>query len=182
MRHLKRGRKLNRNSSHRKAMLRNLVASLFEHGKVVTSPAKAKEARPLAEKLVTIAKRGTLADRRRAIAILDNKTVVRHLFSEIAPRYAKRNGGFCRILHLDKYRIGDGGALCLFELVEEEIKQKGAPKRTKARVEPKAARKAEMPEAEEKAPKKAAPKKKKPAAEKKAAAKKSTSKKKKTEK
>jgi large subunit ribosomal protein L17 len=115
-------------------MVRNLVASLFEHGRVVTTPAKAKEARPFAEKLITMAKSGSLADRRRAIAKLHDKKVVSQLFSEIAPRYANRAGGYSRILHMDKYRLGDAGDLCLFELVEEQIKSKGKAKRTKAAV------------------------------------------------
>ncbi len=134
MRHSKRGRKLNRTPSHRKAMVRNLVTGLFEHGRVVTSPAKAKEARPFAEKLITCAKHGTLAHRRRAVALLHDKRVVARLFEEIAPRYADRPGGYSRILHLDRKRLGDAGPLCLFELVEEEIRKKGRPRRVKAKV------------------------------------------------
>lgn len=118
MRHLKRGRKLNRTPTHKKAMLRNLVRSLFLHGKVTTSPAKAKEARPLAEKLITLAKDGSLHARRRAISLLSDQQVVGSLFSEIGPRYAERHGGYCRILHLEKTRLGDRGPLVLFELVE----------------------------------------------------------------
>lgn len=136
MRHRKRGRKLNRVQSHRKAMLRNLVCSLFEHGRVITTPAKAKEARPLAERLVTMAKEGTLAARRRATSTLANVAVVKQLFLEIGPRYADRPGGYCRILHLDKHRIGDGADTVLFELVEQEMK--GAA-RVKAEVAPEAA-------------------------------------------
>lgn len=142
MRHMKRGRKLNRNSSHRRAMLRNLVCSLFEHGRVITSPAKAKEARPLAEKLITMAKEGTLAARRRAISTLANAAVVKHLFMEIAPRYATRPGGYCRILHMDGHCIGDGSDKALFELVEES---KGG--RVKAAVAPEGEKSAE-PKAE----------------------------------
>ncbi|MFH0910932.1 MAG: 50S ribosomal protein L17 [Planctomycetota bacterium] len=135
MRHLKRGRKLNRTSSHRKAMVRNMIISLLEHGRIETTPAKAKEARPFAERLITIAKGGTLAHRRRAIAALNDKKIVARLFEDIAPRYANRKGGYCRILHLDKHRIGDAAPLCLFELVEEEVRAKGAQKkRAKAKV------------------------------------------------
>jgi large subunit ribosomal protein L17 len=134
MRHLKRGRKLSRTCSHRKAMLRNLVISLFEHGRVTTTPAKAKEARPLAERLITMAKEGTLAQRRRALAALNDKRIVAHLFDQIGPRYADRPGGYCRILHLEDRRLGDCGAQCLFELVEEEMASK-KKKRTRARVE-----------------------------------------------
>lgn len=152
MRHLKRGRKLNRSASHRKAMLRNMVVSLFEHGRVVTTPAKAKEARPLAERLITIAKQGGLAQRRRAIAALNDKRVVAYLFDEIAPRYAARPGGYCRILHMDGNRIGDGGDRCLFELVEEEIRgKKGGRKqaRPQVKVEPAEESSADAPPAPE---------------------------------
>jgi large subunit ribosomal protein L17 len=114
-------------------MIRNLVIGLFEHGKIITSPAKAKEARPFAEKLITMAKSGSLADRRRAISALHNKGVVAHLFSDIGPRYEKRAGGYSRILHLDRHRIGDAGDMCLFELVEEEIKSKKSKKTTRAK-------------------------------------------------
>ncbi len=125
MRHRNRGRKLNRTPSHRKAMVRNLVTSLFLHGRVITTPAKAKEARSFAEKLITLAKRGTLHCRRRAIGLLQDKSVVKSLFEEIGPRYAQRPGGYCRILHMDKRRIGDGAEQVIFELVEAEMPQRG---------------------------------------------------------
>ncbi len=102
-------------------MLRNLVNSLFEHGRVVTTPAKAKEARPFAEKMITLAKRGDLHSRRRALAILHNKQIVASLFDEVAPRYAERPGGYTRILHLSSHRIGDGASQVIFELVEAEM-------------------------------------------------------------
>ena len=128
MRHLKRGRKLGRTSSHRTAMLRNMATSLFVHGRIVTTPAKAKEARPFAEKLITLAKNGTLAARRRALAELHDARVVRSLFGELGPRYRERPGGYTRILHMPGYRVGDGSPKVLFELVEAEIKwKKGAP-------------------------------------------------------
>ncbi len=120
MRHLKRGRHLNRTPEHKKAMLRNMVCSLFEHGRIVTTPAKAKEARPFAEKMITLAKKGTLHHRRIALSRLDNKSIVSSLFSEIAPRYADRPGGYTRILHLAKTRIGDSAPQVIFELVESE--------------------------------------------------------------
>lgn len=125
MRHLKRGRKLNRNSSHRHAMIRNLVTSLFLHGKVVTTPAKAKEARPFAEKMITLAKKGALHNRRRAVQLLHNPSVVKSLFEELGPRYKDRPGGYCRILHLSKTRVGDSASQVLFELVEAELPQRG---------------------------------------------------------
>jgi len=129
-------------------MVRNLVTSLFENGRVVTSPAKAKEARPVAERLITMAKRGTLADRRRAIASLNDRHVVSQLFDEIGPRYAKRPGGYCRILHMERRRVGDNGALCLFELVEEEIKKK----KGKAKAKKAAVKKTGSADADEQAP------------------------------
>lgn len=130
MRHNKRGRHLSRTASHRSAMLRNMVTSLFIHGKIVTTPAKAKEARPFAEKMITLAKRGTLHDRRRALSLLQDRQIVKSLFDEIGPRYKDRPGGYCRILHLSKTRVGDGAPQVLFELVEAEMpkrKRKVAP-------------------------------------------------------
>ena len=120
MRHLKRGRKLSRTSSHRKAMYRNIVSGLFRHGRIITTPAKAKEARPFAEKLITLAKRGAddLAARRRAIQLLHDPALVRSLFEDLGVRYKDRQGGYTRILHLARTRIGDGAPLVLFELVE----------------------------------------------------------------
>lgn len=120
MRHMKRGRRLSRTSSHRKAMFRNMVASLFTNGRIVTTPAKAKEARPFAERLITLAKKGAdnLAARRRAIRLLHDPALVRSLFEDLGVRYKDRNGGYTRILHLSKTRVGDGAPLVLFELVE----------------------------------------------------------------
>ena len=141
MRHLKRGRRLGRSSSHRKAMFRNLVAGLFRHGKIITTPAKAKEARPFAERLITMAKRGPedLAARRRAIRLLHDPALVRSLFEDLGVRYRERNGGYTRILHLAKTRVGDGARQVLFELVE------GGPPAVKNRfVKPKAAVVAEV--------------------------------------
>lgn len=120
MRHLKRGRRLNRTSSHRSALMRNLVCSLIEHGKIVTTPAKAKECRPFAEKMITLGKGGTLHDRRRALSLLHNKRAVARLFEEIAPKYASRPGGYSRILHLPNFRVGDGAPQVIFELVGHE--------------------------------------------------------------
>lgn len=120
MRHLKRGRHLGRTSSHKRAMLRNLAASLFAHGRVMTTPAKAKEARPFAERLITLARSGSLHDRRRALSLLQNKAMVHDLFEEIGPRYKDRPGGYTRILHLSKTRIGDSAPQVIFELVEAE--------------------------------------------------------------
>lgn len=120
MRHMKRGRRLSRTSSHRKAMYRNMVASLFANGRIITTPAKAKEARPFAERLITLAKRGPddMAARRRAIRLLHDPALVRSLFEDLGVRYKDRNGGYTRILHLAKTRVGDGARQVLFELVE----------------------------------------------------------------
>lgn len=118
MRHLKAGRHLNRTPSHRAAMFRNMVSSLFEHGRIITTPAKAKEARRLAEKMITLAKEDTILARRRAYAALHNKKIVKVLFETVAPRFAKRPGGYTRILRLSRTRIGDSAPQCIFELVD----------------------------------------------------------------
>ncbi len=101
-------------------MYRNMVAALFTHGRIITTPAKAKEARPFAEKLITLAKKGPddLAARRRAIRLLHDPALVRSLFEDLGVRYKDRNGGYTRILHLSRTRIGDGARQVLFELVE----------------------------------------------------------------
>lgn len=124
MRHRKRGRGLDRNSAHRKALRRNLVISLLEHERIITTPAKAKEVRSMAEKVITLAKTGTLAARRRVLAMLNNKAIVKKLFAEIAPKFQDRNGGYTRILHLDKRRLGDNAPQCIFELVTYAPKAK----------------------------------------------------------
>jgi len=132
MRHRVSGFKLGRNASHRRALLRNLVTALFKHGRVITTPAKAKAARPLAEKLITAARTGTLAARRNAARVLFEKDVLTKLFEEIAPRYADRPGGYTRILKrvrgLGKNRLGDNAETCLFELVGQEAERESADK------------------------------------------------------
>ena len=141
MRHRKRGRGLDRNSAHRKALRRNLVCSLFERERITTTPAKAKEVRSMAEKLITVAKTGTLAARRHALAELNNKGIVKKLFAEIAPKFQDRPGGYTRILHLDKRRLGDNAPQCLFELVSytPPKKEEGKEKKEAAPAEKKAA-------------------------------------------
>lgn len=144
MRHRVAGRHLSRTSSHRLAMRRNMVASLFEHETISTTLPKAKEVRGFAEKLITLGKKGTLASRRRAIALLNNRaiykdedgknvkvgTVIGKLFSEIAPRYLDRPGGYTRIIKLSKRRLGDNGQLVLLQLVgQEESASGGASKK-----------------------------------------------------
>ncbi len=134
MRHRIAGRKLNRTSSHRLALRRNLVASLFEHETISTTLEKAKEVRSFAEKLITLGKKGTLAARRRAIQLLNNRaiyeeqdgvnskvgTVIGKLFSDIGPRYLDRPGGYTRIVRLSKRRLGDGGQLVLLQLLGQD--------------------------------------------------------------
>ena len=124
MRHRKSNRKLGRRSAPRKALLRSLVLGLFmaeptkEHAeRIQTTPEKAKEARRVAERLITLGKKGTLAARRHALEILPNKRAVKKLFEEIAPRYTDRPGGYTRILRLGRPRVGDAASQCIFELV-----------------------------------------------------------------
>lgn len=122
MRHLKSGRKLGRMSGPRQALLRNLTKQLFEHGRIHTTEAKAKSVRPQAEKLITLAKRGTQGNRvhaqRLAMARLGDQAVVKKLFDELAPRYVARPGGYVRITKLGP-RQGDGAEMVQMELVEE---------------------------------------------------------------
>ncbi len=131
MRHRRSGKKLGRNTSHRKAMMRNMVTSLFNHEKITTTDARAKELRKLAEKLITIARRGDLHSRRLVMQVVQDKKVVAKLFDTIAPRYVERPGGYTRIIKLG-HRSGDNAALSLIELVEEELAAK--PKKKKAAV------------------------------------------------
>ena len=120
MRHLRSGRKLNRSASHRRALMRNLTCALVEHERIITTVAKAKEVRPFAEKLITLAKRGTLHARRLVLARLGNqKDAVKKLFAEIGPRYKDRPGGYTRIIKRPQNRLGDGGPTAFIELIPE---------------------------------------------------------------
>jgi large subunit ribosomal protein L17 len=116
MRHQKRGRKLGRDSAHRKALYANLTAELIQHGRIRTTVAKAKEVRPIAEQMITLGKRGDLHARRQAVAFLRQKPVVKSLFDDIAPRYAERPGGYTRIIKLGP-RLGDAAEMAYIELV-----------------------------------------------------------------
>ncbi len=127
MRHAKRGRKLGRTKSHREAMLANMAASLFKHKQIRTTDAKAKEARKVVEKLITLGKRGDLNARRQALKILPTKDDVNNLFHEIAPQYDDRNGGYTRIIKLGR-RQGDAAQISILELVEFQRELK--PKKT----------------------------------------------------
>ena len=117
MRHKITGRKLGRTVDHRLALYRNLVADLFRHGKIVTTEAKAKEIRGLAEKIITLGKDNNLSSRRRALAYITDRDLVDKVFTQIAPRYAERNGGYTRLLKLGP-RPGDGAPAVKLELVE----------------------------------------------------------------
>ena len=123
MRHRVHGRKLGRATPHRRALLRNLCTSLFEHGRITTTVQKAKEVRPVAEKLITLGKRDTLHTRRRAAGFLLKAAVVQELFGTIAARYADRNGGYTRIIKLGS-RAGDGADLAVIELLGSELATK----------------------------------------------------------
>jgi large subunit ribosomal protein L17 len=151
MRHLKRGRKLNRTASHRKAMLANLAVSILERERVTTTVPKAKEVRRVVERLITYGKRGTVSAIRLAARTVKNKTVLRKLFGEIAPGYSGREGGYLRIVKSGE-RKGDNASLCIVELVgrgETDVqrkRKKGAkkprPKRRPATAAPAGERKA----------------------------------------
>ena len=117
MRHLKSGRKLNRNSAHRKAMFRNMAASLFEHEIIKTTVPKAKELRRVAEPLITLAKEDSVARRRQAFDRLRDRDIVTKLFTELGPRYQERPGGYLRILKCG-YRAGDNAPMAYVELVD----------------------------------------------------------------
>lgn len=117
MRHMKSGRKLNRNSAHRKAMFRNMASSLFEHEMIKTTVPKAKELRRVAEPLITLAKEDSLAHRRLAFDRLRNRAVVTKLFNVLGPRYVDRPGGYLRILKCG-YRAGDQAPMAYVELVD----------------------------------------------------------------
>jgi large subunit ribosomal protein L17 len=155
MRHRVAGRRLGRTSEHRLAMRRNLAQSLIEHETISTTIEKAKEIKPFVEKLVTLAKKGKLQHRRRAISLLGDRsildyedgqpvrkgTVVGKLFSELGPRYLDRPGGYTRIIRLSLRRLGDNGELVLLQLLgeDEPVKKKKAATKKRARRKPKEA-------------------------------------------
>ena len=167
MRHRVAGRRLSRTGEHRLAMRRNLVASLIQHETVSTTIEKAKEVKAFAEKLITLAKKGTLSARRRAIALLGNRvfydyedgkavkkgTIIGKLFSELGPRYLDRPGGYTRIIRLSLRRVGDNGQLVLLQLVGKDESSKREPRAAAKKGSRKKAQKAveveEIAEAEE---------------------------------
>ena len=130
MRHLNAGWKLGRNTSHRRALLRNLVTSLIERERMITTLAKAKALLPLAEKMITLGKGESLHCRRQAAAFLQSPASVKKLFDSLSARFSDRNGGYVRIIRLG-WRAGDGADLALVELVGSELKEKAPEKKKK---------------------------------------------------
>jgi large subunit ribosomal protein L17 len=163
MRHRVAGRRLGRTKEHRLAMRRNMVASLFEHETISTTKQKAKEVKPFAEKLITLARKGTLSARRRAISMLGNRdiidnegpetvrkgTVVGKLFSELGPRYLDRPGGYTRIIRLSMRRLGDNGELVLLQLLGADEPAKGQKKKRSRKKTAKAVKVEEPVQAQE---------------------------------
>ena len=119
MRHHKAGKKLGRDSAHRKALYANLAGALIEHGRIKTTVTKAKAVKPIAEQLITLGRRGDLAARRKALAELPTEAIVKKLFDEVAPRYADRPGGYSRIVKIGA-RQGDAAEMAYLELVDYE--------------------------------------------------------------
>jgi len=124
MRHRKAGRKLNRTSSHRRAMFKNMANALIKHEQITTTLPKAKELRPVVEKLITLAKKGGLANRRLAHARLRDDAMVAKLFDTLAARYAERPGGYTRVLKAG-FRYGDAAPMAVIELVDRDEEAKG---------------------------------------------------------
>ena len=124
MRHQIAHRKLNKTSSHRKAMFANMAASLIEHEQIVTTLPKAKEMAPIMDKLVTLAKKGDLAARRSALSTVRNEDAVRKLFAVMGERYKDRNGGYTRVLKAG-YRFGDAAPMAIIEFVDRDVTAKG---------------------------------------------------------
>lgn len=124
MRHRKSGRKLNRSSAHRKAMFANMAASLIKHEQIKTTLPKAKDLRPIVEKLISLGKRGDLHARRQAFAELSEKSAVDKLFSTLSERYAERQGGYTRVLKAG-FRTGDAAPMGIIELVDRDVEAKG---------------------------------------------------------
>jgi large subunit ribosomal protein L17 len=126
MRHRKSGRKLGRDSAHRKALYGNLASALIEHGRIKTTEAKAKEVRPIVEEMITLGKRGDVAAQRHAVALLRSKAIVHTLFAEVAPRFAERPGGYTRIVKIGP-RQGDAARMVYLEFVDYVPERAPAP-------------------------------------------------------
>jgi large subunit ribosomal protein L17 len=138
MRHRLSGRKLNRTSAHRKAMFNNLAAALVQHEQITTTLPKAKDLRPLAERLITLGKRANLHARRQAIAVLGDAKLAAKLFDTLAPRYSKRNGGYTRVLKAG-FRYGDQSPMAVIEFVDRDPEAKGAADKARVAEQQKAA-------------------------------------------
>ena len=147
MRHLNAHRKLGRNTSHRRSLLRNLVTDLLDHGRVMTTLPKAKEIRPLAEKMITLGKRDNLHARRQVQSYVLREAIAKKIFDTIAPRFSDRNGGYSRIIKLGNRR-GDGADMAIIELLGSELDVKKA-ERAAADSAKAAKKKEEKKEAEE---------------------------------
>jgi len=132
MRHRKAGKQLGRNSSHRRALLRNMVTSLFKYERIETTDAKAKSLRPVAEKMLTLAKRGDLHARRQALAYMQDKAVTHKLFDELKDRFLDRQGGYVRIVKKG-IRKGDGAPISIVQLIPQDEETKTAKKKAKKR-------------------------------------------------
>jgi len=132
MRHRKAGKQLGRTSSHRRALLRNLVTSLFKYEQVETTDAKAKALRPVAEKMITLAKRGDLHARRQALAYMREKAIAHRLFDELGERYVDRQGGYVRVVKKNN-RKGDGAPISVVQLVADEGKKSGRKRGKKSK-------------------------------------------------
>ncbi len=124
MRHRKSGRKLNRTASHRKAMFANMAAALIKHEQIITTLPKAKELRPVVEKLITLGKRGDLHARRQAVSRIQDKAMVAKLFETLGPRYKERNGGYTRVLKAG-FRYGDSAPMAVIEFVDRDPDARG---------------------------------------------------------
>ena len=132
MRHLKAGRKLNRTSSHRKALFRNLVTSLIDHEQVRTTDAKAKELRRIADRMITLGKRGSLHARRQALSYIRSRSVVTKLFDEVAARFKERPGGYTRVVKIG-HRHGDAAPMSIIELTDRGEAAKAEAERKRER-------------------------------------------------
>ena len=137
MRHLVKKKKLGRNTAQRRALLRNLVTSFLEKERIRTTLAKAKAAKPLAEKMITLAKKDTLHAKRQALSYIYKKPVVKKLFEELGPRFSERPGGYTRIVKIGP-RAGDGAEMAILELVGSEFEKKVKKKKEKGKAKPKA--------------------------------------------
>ena len=142
MRHSVDGRKFGRNTSHRKAMFKNMANSVLQNEQIVTTLPKAKDLRPVVEKLVTLAKKGGLHARRQAISELRDEAQVKKLFDVLGPRYGSRSGGYLRIMKAG-FRHGDNAAMAVIEFVDRDTSAKGAADRARVEAEAAAAKEAE---------------------------------------